>query len=86
MNVIRPTLSICRGSTDWEFVYDWNWLLADHLEAAEPLADIVFFLGILWCIASVAAGIGFLLRGYLQERQRGEPPGGVLGRRSLPPG
>jgi len=60
--------------------YDWNWLLADHLEAAEPLADIVFLLGILLCIASVGAGIGFPVRGYLLERQRTEPPRGVLGR------
>jgi hypothetical protein len=55
-------------------IHDWNWLLAGNLEAAEPLADIVFMFGILLCIASVATGIGFLLHGYLQDRRHDEPP------------
>ena len=49
-------------------IHDWNWLLADHLEAAEPLADIVFGIGILICIASVGAGIFFLVKGFREER------------------
>ena len=53
-------------------IHDWNWLLSDNLEAAEPLADIVMVIGILVCVASVGAGIGFLIHGYLQERRQGE--------------
>lgn len=50
-------------------IHDWRWLLSDNLEAAEPLADIVFAFGILLCIASVGAGIGFIVHGYLKERK-----------------
>jgi hypothetical protein len=36
--------------------HDWNWLLSDNLEAAEPLATIVYGIGMLTCIGAV---IGF---------------------------
>ena len=40
-------------------IHDWNWLLAGNLESAEPIADTVFFFGIILCIFAVLAGIFF---------------------------
>jgi hypothetical protein len=54
-------------------IHDWNWLLNDNLETAEPLGDAVFGLGILICTASVAMGIYFAIRSFL------EPSGEVSG-------
>ena len=48
-------------------IHDWNWLLSENLEAAEPLADIVFILGVFVCLCSVGAGIWFVARGFIQE-------------------
>ena len=38
-------------------IHDWNWLLSDNLEAAEPLGDIVFLLGVTACALSIGAGV-----------------------------
>jgi hypothetical protein len=45
-------------------IHDWNWLLNDNLEAAEPLGDAVFGLGILICTISIAVGIYFAIRSF----------------------
>ena len=45
-------------------IHDWNWLLSGNLDAAEPLGDIVFVLGLLICLASVGAGIWFAVQSY----------------------
>jgi hypothetical protein len=59
----RQLRLIARGLT-----HDWNWLLSDNLEAAEPLADIVFGIGILFCCASVVAGFWFAVRTFREAR------------------
>jgi hypothetical protein len=48
-------------------IHDWNWLLSGNLEAAEPLADIVFIAGILTCAASIAAGIYYAIRTFRED-------------------
>jgi len=45
-------------------IHDWNWLLNDNLEAAEPLGDIIFGLGILICAASIALGAFLAVRSF----------------------
>lgn len=45
-------------------IHDWNWLLNDNLDAAEPLGDAVFGLGILICTASIGMGIYFAIRSF----------------------
>jgi hypothetical protein len=48
----RQLRLIARG-----LIHDWNWLLSDHLDAAEPLGEGVYVLGILMCVASLGWGI-----------------------------
>lgn len=43
-------------------IHDWNWLLSGNLEAAEPLGEIAYWLGILLCIGSVTGGAYFAVR------------------------
>jgi hypothetical protein len=50
---------IARGA-----MHDWNYLLQGHLGWAEPLGDIVFYLGVLICTASIGAGVYFAIRAY----------------------
>jgi len=38
-------------------IHDWNWLLSDNLDAAEPLADILFIAGVLTCGTAVIWGV-----------------------------
>ncbi len=45
-------------------LHDWNWILADNLEAAGPLATAVFGFGILLCTTAVGAGIYFAFRSF----------------------
>jgi hypothetical protein len=45
-------------------LHDWNWLLADNLEAAGPLSDAVFGLGILLSLLAAGGGIYFAIRSY----------------------
>jgi hypothetical protein len=45
-------------------IHDWNWLLSNNLEAAEPLGDAVFIAGVLLCAVSIIVGIIFAVRDY----------------------
>jgi hypothetical protein len=45
-------------------IHDWNWLLADNLDAAEPIGEIVFVLGLLICFASIGAGVFYAVRRF----------------------
>jgi len=45
-------------------IHDWNWLLSDHLDTAEPLGTIVFFLGLLLCFVAIGLGVYVTLRSY----------------------
>jgi len=53
-------------------VYDWNWLLSDNLDAAEPLADIVFGLGLLLCVASVGGCAYYAWRSFREAPEMEE--------------
>jgi len=48
-------------------IHDWNWLLSDNLEAAEPLAAVVWILGILIAAASIGLGVYFAIKTYRQD-------------------
>lgn len=48
-------------------IHDWNWLLSGDLDAAEPLADIVFVLGLLVCVGAIAAGGYALWRNFRES-------------------
>ncbi|MBI5476347.1 MAG: hypothetical protein HY964_06390 [Ignavibacteriales bacterium] len=45
-------------------IHDWNWLLSDNLDAAEPLADFIFISGIIICLASLGIGVWWSVRDY----------------------
>lgn len=45
-------------------IHDWNWLLSDNLEAAEPLGTVVYFLGLAVCLLAIGLGLLFAVRGY----------------------
>jgi hypothetical protein len=55
----RQLKLIARG-----LIHDWNWLLSDNLDAAEPLGETVFVLGLMICAASICAGVYFAVRSY----------------------
>jgi hypothetical protein len=55
-------------------IHDWNWLLADDLEAAGPLSSVVFALGILLCVAAIGAGIYFAIRSFRAAETAGFLP------------
>jgi hypothetical protein len=57
---IRELRLIARG-----VIHDWNWLLSDSMDSAEPLADVVFGAGILLCTLALSAGVVFAVRTYL---------------------
>lgn len=44
--------------------HDWNWLLSDSLEAAEPLAEIVYGIGMLACSGAVVAFVVFAIQKF----------------------
>ena len=46
-------------------IHDWNWLLSNNLDTAEPLGDGVFIVGILLCAVSIILGIIFAIRDYM---------------------
>jgi hypothetical protein len=50
--------------------HDWYWLLEDYLEAAEPLAWVVFGTGILVCCGAILAFVLFAIRSF-REYQPG---------------
>jgi len=43
-------------------IHDWNWLLSDNLDAAEPLADILFGVGLLLSLSFVVWGMVVLFK------------------------
>jgi hypothetical protein len=45
-------------------IHDWHWLLADNLDTAKPLGDVVHVLGILVCVASIGVGILLSIRDF----------------------
>lgn len=48
-------------------IHDWNWLLSGNLEAAEPLATVVFMLGIIISGAGIGIGVYFAFKAYRQD-------------------
>lgn len=60
----RQLRLIARG-----LIHDWNWLLSDNLDAAEPLGEAVYVLGILICVASLGWGIVSAVRTYRASGQ-----------------
>jgi hypothetical protein len=45
-------------------IHDWHWLLADNLDTAKPMGDIVGALGIFICVLSIGAGIFLSIRNF----------------------
>jgi hypothetical protein len=45
-------------------IHDWNWLLSDNLEVAEPLGETIFVMGVLICLASLGVGVYFAVRNF----------------------
>jgi hypothetical protein len=45
-------------------IHDWNWLLSNNLDIAEPLADIVSIIGLLICATSIVIGIILSIRDF----------------------
>ena len=45
-------------------IHDWNWLLSDNLELAEPLGLAVYYSGLLLCLAGLIAGVVFAIISY----------------------
>lgn len=50
-------------------IHDWNWLLSGNLDAAEPLGEAVYWLGILVCFSSIAGGVYFALRVWVTSEK-----------------
>jgi hypothetical protein len=48
-------------------IHDWNWLLSNNLDVAEPLADAVFVIGIVICFASIVVGVLLSIRDFRWE-------------------
>jgi hypothetical protein len=47
-------------------VHDWNYLLRDRLDWAEPLGETVFLLGIVTCTTAIGMGIYVAVQSYRQ--------------------
>ncbi len=45
-------------------IHDWNWLLNGDQDTAEILGGTVYWLGILICFASIAAGVWFVVKSF----------------------
>ncbi len=45
-------------------IHDWNWLLSDNLDSAETIGDIVWGVGIIVCVATLAAGVYYAVRSF----------------------
>jgi len=54
-------------------IHDWNWLLSNNLDAAEPLGDIVCIVGIFLCAASVVTGVVLAIRDFQWNEQPSFP-------------
>jgi hypothetical protein len=48
-------------------IHDWNWLLSDNLELAEPLGFAVRGLGLVVCVASVVAMGYFAVKNFRES-------------------
>ncbi|MFN0158110.1 MAG: hypothetical protein ACKVRP_08590 [Bacteroidota bacterium] len=55
----RKLKLIARG-----LIHDWGWLLAGRKEMAAPLSQVVFWVGILICVAAIGVGIYYAIRDY----------------------
>jgi hypothetical protein len=64
----RQLRLIARG-----LIHDWNWLLSDNLEAAEPLGEVVYVLGIFVCVASLGWGIYIAVQAFREPAQAATP-------------
>jgi hypothetical protein len=53
--------------------HDWHWLLEDHLEAAEPLAWVVYGAGALVCCGAILAFVVFALRAFREHQTDVDP-------------
>jgi hypothetical protein len=45
-------------------IHDWNWLLRDNLELAEPIGEAVYIIGLFCCAVSIVAGLYFAVVVY----------------------
>jgi len=54
-------------------IHDWNWLLSGNLESAEPIADVVFFLGIVLCISAIITGIFYAYQDFKWYQEKPLP-------------
>jgi len=54
-------------------IHDWNWLLSGNLESAEPIADVVFILGIILCILAVITGFFFAFYDFRWYKEKPLP-------------
>ena len=57
-----PLVSLGGG----DVVHDWNYLLRDRLDWAEPLGETVFLLGIVTCTTAIGMGIYVAVQSYRQ--------------------
>jgi hypothetical protein len=48
--------------------HDWYWLLEDNLEAAEPLAWMVFCIGVLVCCGAILAVVLLAIRPFRESQ------------------
>lgn len=56
-------------------IHDWGYLLAGRTEMGPPIATVVFWLGILTCGASLAAGLFWAVRTFREDRGAASTPG-----------
>jgi len=54
--------------------HDWNWLLSDNLDVAEPLADVALGAGILLCAVAIGAGIFATIQSYRESSVEASEP------------
>ncbi|MDP2209182.1 MAG: hypothetical protein Q8K98_10500 [Bacteroidota bacterium] len=45
-------------------IHDWNWLLSNNLELAEPIGLAIYFIGLFICFAGIVSGIIFAILSY----------------------
>ena len=48
-------------------IHDWHWLLSDNLEIAEPTAFVVRGLGLVVCVAAIAAMGSYAVRSFRED-------------------
>lgn len=52
--------------------HDWHWLLADHLDAAEPIGAVVRWSGVAACAGAVAVLAVWLVQDVAASRRNGQ--------------